>query len=143
MDEFRDIRSQFDKLKELMRRLEQHLLSQEQDARQPRLAMEEADGHTNTKTQERTEGATKAVQAMRGDSCTAEQKVQDGPKASITFGVEAEPPNLPCRENILVEDGATAPKSRLPSLEMRTTTAAGGLVSTGKIPPKHFDIFPP
>ena len=50
VDEFQEIRSQFDKLKELMRRLEQHLLSQEQDARQPRLAMEETDGHANTKT---------------------------------------------------------------------------------------------
>ena len=132
VDEFRETMSQFDKLKELMRRLEQHLLSQEQDARQPRLAMEEADGHENTKTQARTEGAAKAVQAMRGDSCTALQKVQDGPKTSITFGVETEPPDLPCREDVLVEDGATAPKSYLPSLELRTTTAAGGLVPTGK-----------
>ena len=32
-----------------MRRLEQHLLIQEQDARQPRLALEEADGPANTK----------------------------------------------------------------------------------------------
>ena len=115
-----------------MRRLEQHLRSQEQDARQPRLAMGEADGHANTKTQERTEGAAKAVQVMRGDSCTAEQKVRHGPKISITFGEEAEPPNLPCRENVLVEDDATAPKSCLSSLEMRTTTAAGGLLPTGK-----------
>ena len=46
---FREIKSHFDKLKELMRRLKQHLLSQEQDARQPCLAMEEADGHANTK----------------------------------------------------------------------------------------------
>ena len=36
VDEFRETRSQFDKLKELMRLSEQHLLSQEQDARQPR-----------------------------------------------------------------------------------------------------------
>ena len=57
--------------------------------------MEEADGPANTKTQERTKGAATAVQAMRGDSSTAEQKVQNGPKASITFGVEAEPPDLP------------------------------------------------
>ena len=130
VDEFREIRSQFDKLKELMRRLEQHLLSQEQDARQSRLVMEEVDGHANTKTQERTEGATKAVQAMRGDSCTAEQNVQDGPETSITFGVEAEPPDLPCREDVLVEKGATSPESFLPSLEMRSPTAAGGLVPT-------------
>ena len=57
-------------------------------ARQPSFAMG-ADGHVNTKTQERTEGAATAVQAMREDSCTAEQKAQDGPKTSITFDVEA------------------------------------------------------
>ena len=131
VDKFREIRAQFDKLKESMRRLEQLLISQEQDARQPRLAMD-ADGPANTKTRERTEGATTAVQAMRGDSCTAEQKVRDGSKTSFTFGVEAEPPDLRCREDVLVEDGAMAPKSCLPSLEMRTTTAAGGLVPTGK-----------
>ena len=131
VDECREIRSQLDKLKELIRRLEQHLLSQEHEARQPRLAME-TDGPANTKTQERTEGAAKAVQAMRGDSCTAEQKVQDGPKASITFSVEAEPPDLPCREDVLAEEGATSPESCLPSLEMRSSTAAGGLVSTGE-----------
>ena len=91
----------------------------------------EADKHANNKTQERTEGAATAVQAMRGDSYTAEQKVQDGPKTSITFGVEAEPPDLPCKEDVLVEDGATAPKSCLPSLERHPTTAAGGLVLTG------------
>ena len=93
----------------------------------------EAGGPANTKTQERTEGAATAVRAMRGDSYTAEQKVQDGPKTSITFGVEAEPPDLPCREDVLVEDGATAPESCLPSLEIRSTTAAGGLLPTGEV----------
>ena len=68
---------------------------------------------------------------MHGDSCTA-QKVQDGPKTSISFDVKAQPPDLPCREDVLVEDGAAAPRSCLPSLEMRSTTAAGGLVPTGK-----------
>ena len=42
----------------------------------------------------------------------------------------AEPPDLPCKEDVLVEDGATAPKSCLPSSEMRSPTAAGGLVPT-------------
>ena len=69
---------------------------------------------------------------MHGDSCTTAQKVQDGPKTSITFGMEAEPPDLPCGEDVLIEDGATTPKSCLPSLEMRSPTAAGGLVTTGK-----------
>ena len=131
VDEFREIRSQLDKLKELMRRLKQHLLSQKQDARQPRLAMK-ADGPANTKTRERTEGAATAVQAMRGDRYTAEQKVQDGPKTSISFGMMAEPPDLPCREAVLVEEGATTPKSCFPSLEMRSPTAADGLVPTGE-----------
>ena len=88
--------------------LEKRLTRLEHGARQPCLAME-ADGPANTKTQERTEGAATAVQAMRGDSCTTEQKVQDGPKTSITFGMEAEPPDLPCREDVLIEDGATTP----------------------------------
>ena len=110
--------------------LEQHLASQEHDARQPHLAME-ADRPADTKTRERTEGAATAVQAMHGDSCTT-QRVQDGPKTSISFGVKAEPPDLPCREDVLVEDGAAAPKSCLPSLEIRSPTATGGLVPTGK-----------
>ena len=91
----------------------------------------EAD-ETNIKTREHTEGAAIIVQAMRGDSCTAAQKVQDGLKTSITFGVEAEPPDLPCRDGVLVEGGDAAPKSCLLSLEMRSPTAAGGLVPTGE-----------
>ena len=120
-----------DEISDATRVMDEHVTSLEHGTRQSRLAME-ADKLANTKNQEHTEGAAKAVQAMRGDSCTAEQKVQDGPKTSITFGVEAEPPDLPCGEDVLVEDGATAHKSCLPSLEMRTTTAAGGLVPTGK-----------
>ena len=94
--------------------MDDRLTRLEHGARQPRLTME-ADGPANTKTQERTEGAATAVQAMRGDSCTTEQKVQDGPKTSITFGLEAEPPDLPCREDVLIEDVATTPKSCLPT----------------------------
>ena len=109
--------------------LEKRLRRLEHDDRKPRLVME-ADGPADTTTRERTEGAATAVQAMHGDSCT-EQKVQDGPKTSLSFGVKAEPPDLPCREDVLVEDGAAALKSCLSSLEMRIT-AAGGLVSTGK-----------
>ena len=44
----------------------------------------------------------------------------------------AEPPDRPCREDVLVEDGATSPESCLPSLEMSSSTAAGGLVPTGE-----------
>ena len=123
-----------------MRRLEQHLLIQEQDARRPRLAME-ADETANSQTQERTEGPAKAVQ-VRGDSCTAEQKVQDGPKTSITFGVEAEPPDLPCREDVLVEEGATSPESCLPFLETRSSTS-GWLSSRRQSLHSHGDQFRP
>ena len=111
--------------------LNQRLTRLEHEARQPRLAME-ADEPANTKTRERKEGAATAVQAMHGDICTTGQKIQDGPKTSISFGVKAEPPDLPYRDGVLVEGGDAAPKSCLPSLEMRTTTAAGGLVPTGK-----------
>ena len=123
--------SKLDEISDETRVVDEHVTSLEHGARQPRLAIE-VNGYANTKTQEGTEGSANAGQAMRGDSCTAEQKVQDGPKTSITLGVEVEPPGLPCREDVLVEDGATAPKSCLPSLGMRTATAADGLVPTGK-----------
>ena len=111
VDEFREIKSHFNKSKKLMRRLERHLISQEQDARQPRLAVEEADGHANTKTRERTESAAIAVQAMRGDGFSA-RRVEPGPNTSSTsFGVKAEPPALPCKDDVVVESGDAAPKS--------------------------------
>ena len=110
----------------------QRVSSLEQDARQPRLAMK-ADGPSNTKTRERTEGAAKAVQAMHGDSFSA-RRVEPGPKTNSTsFGMMAEPLGLPCREDVLVEYGAAAPKPCLPSLEMRSPTAAGVLLPTGEI----------
>ena len=59
-----------DKLSDAMRRMDQHVVSLEQDARQPRLATE-ADGQADTKTRERTEGAATAIQAMRGDTFSA------------------------------------------------------------------------
>ena len=111
--------------------MDQRLAGLEQDPRQPRLAME-ADGPSNTKTSERTEGAARAVQANHGDSFSA-QRVQDGPKTSTCFGVKAEAPALPYRDDVLVKNGAAAPKSCLSPLEMRSPTAAGGLLPTGEI----------
>ena len=114
-----------------VRAMDQREAGLEKNACQPRLAME-ADGPANTKTRERTEGAATAVQAMHGDSLSA-CRVDPGPMTNSTsFGMMAEPPALPCRDDVLVEDGAAAPKSCLPSLEMRSPTSAGGLVSTGK-----------
>ena len=57
----------FRELKEDLKRIDQHLASLEQNAWQPRLAVE-VDVSADEKTCERVEGATKAVQAMHGDS---------------------------------------------------------------------------
>ena len=113
-----------DKFTDNLRRIDQRIASLEQDARQPRPAME-ADGPADTNTRERTEGAAKAVQAKHGDSCTA-QRVQEGPKTSTCFGVKAEPPALPCRDDVLVKTGTAASKSCLPLVKMLSPTAAGG-----------------
>ena len=119
-----------DEISNETRVMDQHVTTLEHGARQSCLAIE-SDGPANTKTRERTEGAAISVQAMHGDSCTA-RKVQDGPKTSISFGVKAKPPALPCRDDVLVEDGAAAPKSCLPSLEIRSPSTTGGLLSTGE-----------
>ena len=86
---------------------------------------------SDTKTRERTEGAATAVQAKHGDSCSS-KRVQAGPTCSTNFGVEAEPPALPCRDDVLVENCAAVPKSCLSPLEMRTPTAGGDLLPTEK-----------
>ena len=89
VDKFREIKSLLkqrrkklddfhDNMKDGIKRLfEQFSARLEQDARQRRYAME-ADETTNTKTRERTEGATIAVQVMRGDSFSA-RWVEPGP----------------------------------------------------------------
>ena len=100
------------KLDEISDKMEEHIEERtsndprlthlEHGARQPRLAME-VDGHANTKTRERTEGAATAVQAMRGDNFSA-RRVEPGPNTiSTSFGVKAEPPALPCRDDVVVE----------------------------------------
>ena len=90
----------------------------------------EANGPAGTKTRERTECAAKAVQAMHGDSFST-NRVDPDPMCSTSFGVKAEPPALPCRDDFLVENGAAAPKSCLPPLKMRSPTAASGLLPVG------------
>ena len=115
----------------ITRLLEQHLTSLEQNARQPRLAVV-AGGPANTKTRELTEGAATAAQAMHGDSCSA-TRVDPGPKTNSTsFGMKAEPHVLPCRNDVLVENGDASPKSCLPSVEMRSPSAAGDSLPTGE-----------
>ena len=136
----------------ITRLLEQHLTSLEQDARQPRVVME-AGGPADTKTRERTEGTATAVQAMHRDSWSA-ARVDPGPKTNSTsFGIKVEPPTFPCREDamaengdVMVENGDASLKSCLPSLEVRSPSAVGGLLpddetsTTTKIP---FNRSPP
>ena len=62
--QLKGLKTRLDKMNVLadeMRGTRQRIASLEQDARQPRLAME-ADGQADTKTRERTEGAAKVVQ---------------------------------------------------------------------------------
>ena len=129
------MRIHFDQLETLdeiveMTETDQRLASLEHDARQPRLA-KEADGQAGTKTREHTEGAAKAVQAMHGDSFSANW-VDPDPMCWTSFSVKVKPPALPCGDDVVVANGAAVPKSCLAPLEMRTTTAAGGLHPTGK-----------
>ena len=122
--------SYFDGLDDKMREMDQHLTRLEHGARQPRLAVE-ADGQASTKTRERTEGAATAVQAMRGD-CFSARRVEPGPTTNSTsIGMKANPPALPSWDDSVVECGSAAFKSCLLSMEMRPSTAAGGLVPTG------------
>ena len=104
------------------------LASLEHDARQPRLVME-ATGQADTKTRERTKGAAKAAQAMHEDNFSA-NRVDPDSTCSTGFGVKVEPSALSCRDDVVVENGAATPQSCLSPLEMRTTTAAGGLLPT-------------
>ena len=96
-----------DELKVMMRLLEQYLASQEQDARQPRPAME-ADRIASTKTRELTDGVATAVQAMHEDSFSA-CRFDPGPKTSTSFGVKAEPSALPCRDDVVAESAMPRP----------------------------------
>ena len=122
--------SYIDRLDDEMRERDQHLTRLEHGARQPRLAVE-ADGQASTKTRERTESAATAVQAMRGD-CFSACRVEPGPTTNSTsLGMKADPPAIPCRDDSVVECGSAAFKSCLPSMEMRPSTAAGGLVPIG------------
>ena len=127
------MKSHFDKLDELANEMgatRQRLARLEQDARQPRPAME-TDVPSDTKTQKRMEDAV-AVQAKHGDSCSANQ-VDPDPMYLTSFGDDSTgPPALSCsRDDTLGDNGAATPKSCLPFLEIRTPPAAGGLLSAG------------
>ena len=112
----------FGEFKGDLRSIDQRLASLEQDARQPRFAME-ADVPADKKTRERTEGGATAVQV----------RVDFDPKISTSFGVDfTRPPTFPSsRGDALVGNGVAVPKSCLSPLEMRTPTAAGSLLLAG------------
>ena len=134
-DEYGYIRSlskQQEKRLDMVTRLSEQLSEcLEHGARQSRLAME-ANGPADTKTRERTEGTATTVQATRGNGFSA-RWVEPSPNTNSTsFGVKAEPPALSCRDDVVVESGTAAFESCLTSLEMRSSTAAGGLVPTGE-----------
>ena len=130
-DVYRRIKLRMSHFEEQTEILEKRLTRLEHGARQPRLAME-AGGQADTETRERTEGAATAVQALRGD-CFSARRFEPGPNTNSTsFGVKAGPPAFPCRDESVVESGAAAFESCLPSMEMRPSTAAGGLVPTGE-----------
>ena len=72
----------------------------------------EADVTADKKNRKHTKGAAAVVQANDDDSCSA-KRVQAGPTSSTSFGMKAEPPALPRRDDVLVDNGAAAPKSCL------------------------------
>ena len=108
----------------------QRSASLEQDAQQPRLAIK-ADVTKDAKTRKRTEGAATAERVISGYNSSAE--VDPDPICLASFGDDSTgPPALPCsRDNALVDNGASAPKPCLSPVEMRTRTAAGGLLPAG------------
>ena len=128
-----------EELTDNIKRVNQRLASLEQDARQPRLAME-ADVTAGKQTRECTEGAAAAVQVKYGDSCSA-KRVQASPTSSTSFSMKVEPPALPRRDDVLVGIGPAAPKPCLSPVEIRTPTVAGGLLPTGKTSSAMMTIF--
>ena len=84
-----------DELAEGMKVTDQRLANLEQDARQPRFAMEE-NVPADEKTCERTEGTAREVQAVYGYSCSA-NRVDPDPMCANIFGDDSTgPPALPC-----------------------------------------------
>ena len=77
----------------------------EHEARQPRLVTE-ADVETDKKTRKRTEGAAAADRAKYNGDRSSAKRVDAARTSSTSFGMIAEPPALPCRNDALVDKGA-------------------------------------
>ena len=91
------------------------------------------DGPANTETRERMEGAATALQAVHGDSCSSDWVDPDA-MCSTSFGNDCTGPPAPpySGKNALVDNGAAAPKSCLPSLAIRSPIATRGLLPAGE-----------
>ena len=127
---FNELKKSLDRMSETIDRIlrvtDQRLAGLEQDARQPRLATE-ADVLTDSKTRKRTEDAA-ADRAKHGNSCSA-KKVDPNPMFLTTFGDDStKPAALPYRDDAMFDKGAAAPKPCLLPVEIRTPTAASGLL---------------
>ena len=124
---------QDEKLDELMEETiepRQRSASLEQDARQPCLGIE-ADVTSEKKTRNRTEGAAAAERVISGDNSSPQ--VDTDPIRLTSFGDNFTGPRaFPCsRDDVVVDNGAAAPKPFLSPVEMCTRTAAGGLLPAG------------
>ena len=101
----------------------------------------EADIKPDTKTRKRMENVA-ADRVMSGDSSSA--PVDPDPMCLTSFGDDSTgPPALPCsRDDILVDKGAAVPKPCLSLMDMRTLTAAGGLLPADIASTAMRTIFP-
>ena len=123
-----------------MRRADQRTASLEQNARQPRLAME-ADVTIDAKTRKRTEGAAAAERVISGDNSSAQ--VDTYPIHLTSFGDDStEAPALPCsRDDAQVDEGAAAPKPCLSPVGMGTRSATGSFLPVGIVSTAMMAIF--
>ena len=129
-----------DELMERMKETNQRLAGLEHEARQQCLAME-ADATPGTKARKRTEDAV-ADRAKHGD-INSSARVDHDPMCLTSFsGNSTEPTILPCRYDAVVDKGTEAPKPCLSPFEIRTLTAAGGLLPARTASTAMRAIFP-
>ena len=97
---------------------------------------------SDPKTRDRMEDVV-ADRGISRDSSSANQ-VDPNQMCLTSFGDDfTGPPTLPCsRDDALVDNGAVAPKPCLSPVEMRTRTAAAGLLHAGTASTTMKTIFP-
>ena len=119
-----------DELMQKTRETRHRSASLEKGAWQSGLAME-ADVTSDKKTRNRTEDVA-AERVISGDNCSANQ-VDPDQMCRTSFGDDSTGPlALPCsRDEALVDNDAATPKPCLSPVDLRTPTAAGGLLPTG------------